>query len=589
MPHVPLDGGYFKVPSSPREVSRKDVVDSRHRGPAARLQEATGPLQVRGLGATQQLAFLGIIGAANAVLMIGMSWVFRAPEDLGRPAGDFLLWRFWVFTYYLPVTQFLLFYGIALTVFSCSQHGQKGLVDVEPMPPVEKRPFLWMMEPMRMIAALHIVYYHDTGSTQPVGARWGYCWTSFFMVLSGFMGGYQILTSDPDLSRTTTFGYLYRRVLRLWPSYLIFLFLSSVPKFWDKLWTEGNPFPDMEGSLGAIAHLATAKGMVYVTGLQTLIPLDPSYMYIDMKSWFVSVLLVCEALVPSWLRCIVALQPLRASSGKVWSPTMNGMLLGASILAFVVACAEASWLHLGRSLVPEQLRNDMFLALRFSPFSHWAQVLLGVVLARAFVGAQATEEPGAPPPPTRVAHWFGAALLAAGIACLCMHIAMDKVFFRPHNMHVVFINSGAAAPLFAILIVSLAQASVEMPAEPRLARLAAVVGDAAYPTYLFMKMYEYVLLYQFETTLHLPEKLAHDLSFWLRAPFLILVTYATGVLWNALRPLMGSDAMSRSTAVVPMAPKPSSPKGQLEQWRQPEMRYEEMSRERGLMGTRCKL
>jgi peptidoglycan/LPS O-acetylase OafA/YrhL len=86
------------------------------------------------------------------------------------------------------------------------------------------------LDALRFLAALFIVLYHvaerapvSLFSFSPAFGR-GYLATDFFLMLSGYVlartYGPRVLSSDVD-----TFGFLKRRVLRIWPSHVVMLAL----------------------------------------------------------------------------------------------------------------------------------------------------------------------------------------------------------------------------------------------------------------------------------------------------------------------------------------------------------------------------
>jgi len=442
-----------------------------------------------------------------------------------------------------------------------------------------KPAMLWLLEPMRLVALIHIIFYHEE-PTKFIG-RWGFVWITFFMVLAGFVGTYQILTHDPDASRTTVAGHMWKRVKRLWPLYLIYIFVVSVPHYFEDSLAVGTIVPTREGAMAAARKLCSWMGLFHILGLQTLIPLDPHFNFVARTCWFVPTLLICETFLPFWLRGLHTLLDRAARrvarvqqlQGKVEPSRVLVYAVGlccvaGAVTAFNCTCMAGGKVFLRQRAFPDsELSDAIFWFMRFSPLGHWSQVLLGAVLARTFIMMQSrgeeesedTDSQGCCPeevvplsPQTRsiammmlrskktdeggtslllclrqavnLWPWFLGAACSASIACLASHLGTD----HETNASVLFLNCGAPAVSFAALIVCLAQASLQLEPHRQLGKFAQVLGAVCFPAYLFVAMSEQVVWHYL--ALVFDPDFSVTLARWLRIPFLMLVQHCWEVL-----------------------------------------------------------
>mmetsp|Transcript_17576 Transcript_17576/g.53270 ORF Transcript_17576/g.53270 Transcript_17576/m.53270 type:complete len:495 (+) Transcript_17576:1-1485(+) len=480
---------------------------------------------------------------------------------------------------------FLAFAGRNLLVSQEEKMAASGLGAASSKPA-----FLWLLEPMRLIALMHVFWYHED-SFGELG-RWGFAWITFFMVLSGFVGSYQIMVHDPDISRTTVLSHVTKRVKRLWPLYLIFLFVMCVPHYFENVLDKGGVLPDRSGFATSALKLCSWTGLLYMLGLQTLIPMDPTFDFVNKTCWFVATLLICEYFLPLWLRGIHALLELAAlrfgkRPQRLGRPDPSGMLTASVLLTFI-ACALTAVCSISIAFckvyirthagLHAKLESGIFWFLRFSPLGHWPQVLLGAVMAKTFMMMQcrsedrsvrdqaafaavrdesqlspksrsillpsnrlvATDMACASDAPGTCWPWILGAVVSAAAGCLSLHFGARTL----SGATVIFMNDGGPAIAFAALILCIAQVSLELPPNQELKRLSQIVGGVCFPAYLFVPHSERLLWHWFiamgvngYTSLHV----AH----WLRIPFIALVQFCCeNAGWAVKKALHGESVVA---------------------------------------------
>lgn len=529
-------------------------------------------------------ALLGVV--LNCLFVLGASYPLRRdwakyPAEIKHKSWSWPEWQVWQFALAWAAMPLLLVHGVWAVFLAATVDTDKP-TSVE-METLKGRPnMLWLLEPMRLVALLHIIYYHEAPTT-PMG-RWGFAWISFFMVLAGFVGGYQLLGSDPEVARTTVLAHVLKRIKRLWPQYLLYVFVVSVPHYFTESLANGTVLPSWSGTGAACKKLFSWMGLLYVLGLQTLVPLDPHFDFVTKTCWFVPTLLLCEAFLPVWLRGIQGLLESVAQSitqkerlsGKVETARLLTAALALTLLAASFTAANALCVAFGKVFLrtrayPENdLSEAVFWFMRFSPLGHWPQVLLGAVLAKTFLMMQSAEPesseddgeaccpeevmPLSPPgrsvvlmaqdgnseevtPTWRLLHqllyfgpWFLGAALGAALACLAVHLSTDELT----NSKVIFLNCGAPAASFAAVILCLSQASLLLEPYQWLLRLVQIMGAVCFPAYLFVSMSEQ-LLWHF-CTLLFDESWSLAVAHWFRIPFLALVQQLYGCLHSAVFP-----------------------------------------------------
>lgn len=344
---------------------------------------------------------------------------------------------------------------------------------------------------------------------------------------------------DPGAQRTTVLRHVVKRIRRLWPLYLLFVFIMSVPRFFEDSLDKGIPFPTLQGSVAAIRKLFCLDGLLYICGLQTLVPLDSSFTFVNRTCWFVPTLLLCEAPLPIWLRGIYTL----LQSGAVGSleskrgPSLRGLLVLACLLTSASSLSVAVWKEILRlnAWSSADLQDSIFWVLRFGPMAHWPQVLLGAVLAVAFVQASGPkgtcqDESLTSEAAMRGVRWFLGATCILILVCLVLYMGTDN----ESNATLLFLNDGAPASSFAALVFSAAMISLECPVGPLLKKIAQITGSVVFPAYLFVPHAE-TLLYTYFVMLHCSPGASLSIAHWLRIPFLAFVQVAIEKLAQQLR------------------------------------------------------
>lgn len=488
------------------------------------------------MGWRESLVALQCISAAallNSLFVYGVCSQLRNPWT--KPSAS--SWpdsQAWQFVLAWACVPFLLIHGVWAAYLAA--HGNRDLEASDDGGKSPEVAFLWLLEPMRLAALMHIFWYHE----DPEGpqGRWGYVWITFFMTLSGFVGSYQLLMHDPDLTKTTCAGFIWKRIKRLWPLYLLFLFVDAVPNYFSEVLDHGTIFPSPAGAIASLQKLLSPMGLIYILGLQTLIPVDPQFLFVNKTCWFVATLMLCESLLPVWLRGIhsviqtaqiVGKRPggtLRRSSEppKVLSVTLALLALTAALTAFSSAYMAGGKVYLRRHAgLRRSMDLNIFWFLRFSPFCHWTQLLLGAALAKTFVvmqGSGSSGENGSgaqellPSSPHRsvfpdwslagsglgksdasassgcgmclgLLHlwpWILGLLIVLFTICLALYTGTED----EAGATVIFLNCGGPAVSFASLILGAAQVSYQVPPTAFVKKVCTLVGAVCFPAYLFV-------------------------------------------------------------------------------------------------------
>jgi len=380
---------------------------------------------------------------------------------------------------------------------------------------------------------------------------------------------------DPDLTKTTCFGFIWKRIKRLWPLYLLFLFVDAVPDYFSKVIDHGNIFPSPAGAAAALKKLFSPMGMIYIVGLQTLIPVDPQFLFVNKTCWFVATLMLCECLLPVWLRGIHSIIHNAQNSGKrlgfalrrsseppkVLSVALALLALTAALTAFSSAYMAGGKVYLRKHAgLRRSMDLNIFWVLRFSPFCHWTQLLMGAALAKAFVVMQgsASGENGSglqellPSSPHRsvfpdwslaagspgkselaatsgrgmclgllhVWPWILGLLVVLFAICLALYTGTED----EAGATVIFLNCGGPAVSFAALILCAAQASYGVPPTAFVKKASTLLGSVCFPAYLFVPHSER-LCWHYLQLIGLSAGASIFWAHWLRIPLIALVQF----------------------------------------------------------------
>lgn len=200
---------------------------------------------------------------------------------------------------------------------------------------------------------------------------------------------------------------------------------------------------------------------------------------------------------------------------------------------------------------------NIFWFLRFSPFCHWTQLLLGAVLAKTFVVMQGSASGDTssglaellPSSPHRsvfpdaladgslgksdlasssgsgmclgllhVWPWILGLLGVLVAICLALYTGTED----EAGATVIFLNCGGPAVSFAGLILCAAQASHEVPPTALVKKVSILLGSVCFPAYLFVPHSERLCWHYLQLT-GVSSDAAIFWAHWLRIPLIALV------------------------------------------------------------------
>lgn len=316
-----------------------------------------------------------------------------------------------------------------------------------------RRSHLAALTGLRFVAALQVVFFHEAvsllrpGPLRRLGDA-GYIGVSLFFVLSGFVMAYTYL--EPfDAPRINRREFFRARFARIYPAYVLAL-VAALPVYLP--WAVSNLLKP--GVLGPAKAAVTT--LANVTLLQGWFPLTvPPW---NTPGWSLSVEALFYALFPFlgvWLTRRKS-RSLASLAGGLWLATIG--------VAVVFTAAHPSlWTHGG----PESpLRSLMFL--KYFPLMHVSEFVIGIACGLLYLryGDRAS------------ALRRRSAVVSIGVTLLVM-----AALSSPYQLPYPLLHSGLLAPLFGILIVSLASDSGPLAAVLR-TRPMVFLGEASYALYL---------------------------------------------------------------------------------------------------------
>ncbi len=306
---------------------------------------------------------------------------------------------------------------------------------------------------LRFFAAIGVVLYHFAGPIAAQGPRVfahciasGFVAVSFFYVLSGFVLAYSYIDRGGEMLGSRR-SFWVARFARIYPAYFL-AFLLAAP--FNILWTL------------RVNHLSTAVAKL-VTGAVSVLTLQQAWT--PWTAWYWN--------FPAWSVSVEAFFYLAF-------PFLVPFLKKASIRS-CLAAAGALWIT---SLIPPILlclvhgsgagQDRWQMAVEFTPILRLPEFVMGLVLGRAYVlGLRGTP---------KLNKMLSYASLLAIFACLAASAAIP----RP------LLAGGALAPLFAVLIFSLADGN-GLPARFFSLSFLVLLGDASYGIYILQIPVAYLL------------------------------------------------------------------------------------------------
>lgn len=384
-------------------------------------------------------------------------------------------------------------------------------------------PYLWLLDPVRFCAMLYIQHYHDHPFTS--SGQWGFVWCSFFFVLSGFVNAYQYMTEP-------TKQFTWNRVTKLWPAYFLYIVLALADDDGSHLLLTGYPWPTYSGAKDAFSKLCSFNGFLYVFGLQTLLPFEPQFQWVSSTCWFIPTLLWCQSLTPMWLNGfrLLPVEDQRRSS--------MGTLCLVCSLALVIPVAGALW----EAYAEEPGAVNLFWVLRYSPFTHWAQLCLGVCTALAFLKQCSTivrqDAVLRPYINCRCSVWVVSSAAMIGVMCYFV----SKVTIT--NEMIVALNGGVMSSVFAVMIFTMSCACLLAPSHPVVESLTKPFGDICFLAYLFLprvRSFLLVHIYWYTHPMGWSQDTAFGVAFVCSVPALMLLRFLVGRTWGQVKSILSNQ------------------------------------------------
>jgi peptidoglycan/LPS O-acetylase OafA/YrhL len=274
---------------------------------------------------------------------------------------------------------------------------------------------------LRFFAAINVVLYHFA---RPALPRWtyplpnvvacGYVSVSLFFVLSGFILSYSYLDKKDGSMRGSARSFYTSRFARIYPAYFLAFLLAAPTNIITSL---------------HVNHLVTAI-VKLVTGAILVLTLQQAWTpwtawYWNFPAWSISVETFFYVVFP-WIAPRLAKLRLRSC-----------VMLAAALWIFSLFAPTLLYLWKGTTGAPE-LNDHLQMAIEFNPILRLPEFLIGILLGRFY-------DLGYIPKLSSSLLSYAASLGILAVFAFCP--------FIPHPL----LANGLMAPLFALLIYSLAQ------------------------------------------------------------------------------------------------------------------------------------
>ena len=308
-----------------------------------------------------------------------------------------------------------------------------------------RRPDLSPLTGLRFLAATAVVLFHLPRLRVPPWATplrslqsSGFVAVSLFFLLSGFILAYTYLTPDGSL-RGSRHNFWVSRFARIYPAYLLAFLLAAPFVILNSLHFNG---------LRVAVEKLGVSGLLFLTMQQAWTPWTAATW--NYPAWSVSVEAFFYLSFP-WIG--PRLTRVRSLAVPAWALVLWLLSMLPAAL-FIWSRRHGSWL-------PD---DPLPTSIQFTPLLRLPEFMLGILLGRAFTAGNFAPLRG------RVRPWM---------AVLPILIVLSCTPFIPHPL----LASGMIAPLFALLLVTLAQD------RGPLARLLAhpwlkLLGEASYGIYI---------------------------------------------------------------------------------------------------------
>ena len=325
----------------------------------------------------------------------------------------------------------------------------------ETLPALAPRPAITALTGVRFLAALDVVLYHFDRVPLPAWAHplkniiaSGYVGVSLFFLLSGFIMAYSYLAPQGDL-RGSRRNFYATRFARIYPAYFLG-FLLAAPT-------------DILLSLHA-NHLRVAL-VKLLTSAFLVLTLQQAWTPWTAWAWN----------FPAWSVSVeVFFYLLFPFLGPRLARIRSSYAFPAAAGIWILSLAAPAALYLLRGPTgPPQLGDHLQMAVEFTPLLRLPEFALGILLGRAFVAGRFARLPGS------------LLSLVAAVAILAVMV------LSPHIPH-PFLAGGLLTPLFALLLVSLAQGKGSLAWLLSLPALI-LLGEASYGIYILQIPVSFVL------------------------------------------------------------------------------------------------
>jgi peptidoglycan/LPS O-acetylase OafA/YrhL len=324
---------------------------------------------------------------------------------------------------------------------------------------------------LRFFAAFAVVLYHTLPPWTYPG--WTFVWqvtrngatgVSLFFVLSGFIL-FHVYKEAIASGRFSTWDFLSARFARIYPVYVIGLVLA-LPGFGLGAWNTFHFSTDYQQAAIAAPLL-----------IQAWIPNTACHW--NCPGWSVSVEGFFYLLFP--IIAFLALRTDRKAIPAILVLTYALMLVAPML--FVTAGLPTNETNLNL--------NPDLMALRFNPMVRLPEFVFGVLVGRF------TESM-----PARIPRW------ACGIVAAAIVATLYGTYYLPPTVTETFVENGLYAPLFTLLIVTIAKGSGALLAGTTWVRL----GNASYALYIIhMPLWG---IFRFATSLQLIPSAEHNLTIY---------------------------------------------------------------------------